>query len=67
MTSATNESEGYLEVPGTGRAVVSAALTNRALRIPVVISRRNENAEGTTSEFRSGQFGQRDWALGEKT
>lgn len=67
MTSATNESEGYLEVPGTGRAVFSAALTNRALRIPVVISRRNENAVGTTSEFRSGQFGQRDWALGEKT
>ena len=67
MISAINESDGYLEVLGAGRVVFSAALTNRALGIPVVISRRNENAEGTTSEIRSGQFGQRDWALGEKT
>ena len=67
MTSVINEPEGYLEMLGAGRVVFSAALTNRASGVPVVISRRNENTEGTTSEIRSGQFGQRDWAFGEKT
>ena len=67
MISAINESDGYQEMLGAGRVVFSAALTNRALKIPVVLSRRNENARGTMSEIRSGQFGDRDWALGGKT